>query len=59
MASGGREAATVTPNAPRPENPARAIRVEDPLWNAAKKRAAERNETVSEAVRRFLVRYTR
>jgi hypothetical protein len=47
------------PNKPRPENPARAIRVEDALWKAAQKRAAERGETVSEAIRRFLERYTR
>lgn len=47
------------PNQPRPGNPARAVRIEDALWNAAKERAAERGETVSEAIRRFLERYTR
>ena len=47
------------PNQPRPSNPARAIRVEDALWKAAQERAAERGETVSEAIRRFLERYTR
>lgn len=47
------------PNKPRSENPARGIRVPDELWNAAKKRADERGETVSEAVRKFLERYTR
>lgn len=47
------------PNRPRDDNPARGIRVPDALWAAAKKRAAERDETVSEAVRKFLERYTR
>ena len=37
----------------------RVIRVPDKLWNAARKRADERDETVSEAVRKFLERYTR
>lgn len=47
------------PNQPRKSNPARAIRVEDELWKAAQKRAAERGESVSEAVRRFLLRYSK
>lgn len=47
------------PNAPRKDNPARTIRVPDPLWEQAKQRADERGETVSEAVRRFLARYAR
>lgn len=47
------------PNAPRPDNKAHTIRASDELWEKAKKRAAERGETVSEAVRRFLERYTR
>ena len=37
----------------------RVIRISDRLWDAAKKRAEERQETVSEAVRRFLEDYTR
>lgn len=37
----------------------RVIRVSDRLWTAAKARADERDETVSEAIRRFLERYTR
>ena len=44
---------------PRKITPARAIRVEDELWERAKKRAAEKGETVSEAVRKFLERYSR
>lgn len=37
----------------------RVIRVPDRLWEAAKARADERGETVSEAIRKFLERYTR
>lgn len=37
----------------------RVIRVPDQLWAAAMKRADERGETVSEAVRKFLERYAR
>lgn len=47
------------PNKPRDDNPARGIRVPDALWTAAKRRAEEKGETVSEAVRRFLERYVR
>jgi predicted DNA binding CopG/RHH family protein len=45
------------PNQPRDDNPARAVRVPDPLWDAAKARAAERGETVSDLIRRALQRY--
>ena len=38
---------------------AKAVRVPDALWKAAKARADERGETVSEAVRKFLERYTK
>jgi hypothetical protein len=37
--------------------PNRVVRVEDELWDAAKAKAAERGETVSDAVRRALKRY--
>lgn len=47
------------PNQPRLENPARAIRVERELWEAAKQRADERGETLSAAIRAFLRRYAR
>jgi macrodomain Ter protein organizer (MatP/YcbG family) len=47
------------PNQPREENRGRNIRVEAPLWDQAKRRAAERSETVSDAIRRFLQDYTR
>lgn len=38
---------------------ARPIRVSDKLWVAAKQRADEKGETVSEAVRKFLERYVK
>lgn len=37
----------------------RMIRVQDSLWVAAKRRADEKGETVSEAVRKFLERYVK
>jgi len=43
----------------QPKTPTRAIRIEDGLWRKAQERAAERGETVSDAVRQFLERYTR
>jgi len=47
------------PNQPRPGTRAHNIRIEDDLWEAAKKKAESRGETVSEAVRKFLIRYTK
>lgn len=35
----------------------RSIRVSAPLWDAAKAKAAERGETVSDVIRRALERY--
>lgn len=43
----------------QPKTPARAVRIDDALWRKAQERAAERGETVSEAIRKFLERYTR
>jgi antitoxin component of RelBE/YafQ-DinJ toxin-antitoxin module len=43
----------------KPKTPTRAIRVEDRLWQRAQARAAEKGETVSDAVRRFLERYAK
>ena len=37
----------------------RVVRVSDTVWEAAKRRADEKGETVSEAVRKFLERYAR
>lgn len=47
------------PNQPRKDNPARSVRVPDALWAAAKERAAERDETVTDAILRALRRYVR
>jgi predicted DNA binding CopG/RHH family protein len=49
----------MAPNQPRKENPARAVRVSDSLWTAAKKKAAERGETVSDIIRKALERYVK
>lgn len=47
------------PNQPRDDNPARAVRIDDRLWQKAKDRAAEKGETVSDVIRRALERYTK
>jgi hypothetical protein len=47
------------PNQPRDDNPARAVRVPDELWDAAKAKAAGRGETVSDVIRRALERYVK
>ena len=46
-------------NQPRPGNEARAVRVERELWDAAKAKAEERGETVSDVIRRALERYVK
>ena len=43
----------------QPKTPARSIRIEDGLWRRAKERAAERGESVTDAIRKFLERYVR
>lgn len=45
------------PNQPR--TPKRSIRIPDPLWQAAKAKAAERGEDLSSVVRAALERYIR
>lgn len=47
----------VVPN--KPKTPLHSFRVDDELWEAAKKRAEERGETLADALRKFLRRYTR
>jgi len=47
------------PNQPSATNPARAVRVEDELWQAALAKAAVNGETVSDVIRRALRRYVR
>ena len=44
---------------PKQPMKSRVVRVSDQLWSAAKQRAEERGETVSEAVRKFLERYSK
>lgn len=44
---------------PKEPMKSRVVRVPDQLWDAAKTRADEKGETVSEAIRKFLERYTR
>ena len=39
--------------------PPRSIRIPDPLWEAAKAKAAERGETVTDVVVRALERYVK
>lgn len=45
------------PNAPRPNNRHRMVRVEDDLWDAAKEAAADDGTTVSAVVRECLRQY--
>lgn len=47
------------PDHPRYGHPARSIRVPDDLWQAAKERAAERGETVTDVLIRALRRYVK
>lgn len=47
----------VVPN--QPKTPLRSVRIAADLWDAAKREAARRGETVSDAIRRFLEDYTR
>jgi predicted HicB family RNase H-like nuclease len=47
------------PNQPRPGEHPRAVRVPGELWDAAKAKAAERGETVSDVIRRALERYVK
>lgn len=42
---------------PSKGTPPKAVRVEPGLWAAAKEKAAERGETVSDVLRRALVAY--
>lgn len=45
------------PNQPRTDNPARAIRIEDDLWQCVKDRAVETDSTASEVVRTAIVEH--
>lgn len=41
----------------QPKTPQRTVRIPDDVWEAAKSRAAERGDSLSEIIRRALVRY--
>jgi hypothetical protein len=43
----------------RPVRRNRTVKVEDDLWAAAQRRAAERGDVLSEEIREFLKRYVR
>lgn len=47
------------PNAPRPENRHRMVRVEDELWEAAKEAARANDTTVSAVIRHALSKYVK
>lgn len=47
------------PNQPRADNPARAVRVDDELWAAAKKKAAEKGTTVTAVIHEALERFVK
>ena len=47
----------MSPNQPR--TPSRNVRVSDDLWDAAKVRASERGENLSEKIREFLTEYAK
>jgi hypothetical protein len=42
---------------PRPPRKPRSVKVEDELWEAAKRKADERGEVLSEVIRAALKRY--
>jgi NRPS condensation-like uncharacterized protein len=43
----------------QPKTPARSVRVPEDLWQAAKDRAEQQGETVTDVILRALKRYTR
>jgi hypothetical protein len=47
------------PDQPRPGVKPRSVKVHDDLWRAAQAKAADRGETVSDVIRRALIRYIR
>lgn len=49
----------MTPVPNKPKTPLRSFRIPDDLYEQAQKRAEERGETLSHAVRKFLERYAR
>lgn len=50
----------IVPRVPNvPATPTRSVRVPDELWEAAKRKAADRGETVTAVILRALIRYVR
>jgi predicted transcriptional regulator len=47
----------MSPNRPRPDNPARTVRIDDRLWKLVRETAQARSTTVSEVVRRAVEQY--
>lgn len=47
----------LVPNAPK--TPQRTVRVPDEVWNAAKAKADERGDNLSEVIRKALERYAK
>lgn len=43
----------------QPKTPTRTVRIDDELWAKAGREAYRRNESISDAVRAFLVRYSK
>lgn len=41
----------------QPKTPRRSVRVPDPVWEKAKKKATKRGETMSDVIRRVLQQY--
>jgi predicted CopG family antitoxin len=50
---------SVVPMPNTPGTPRRTIRISDDLWDAATAKAAERGESLSEVIRKYLIRYAR
>ena len=43
----------------RPKTPARTVRVDDDLWDAAHKKASDRGDSLSQVIREALRKYVR
>jgi predicted transcriptional regulator len=50
---------TVTAVANQPKTPKHGVRISDDLWQAAQRVAADRDETLTEVIRRALERYVK
>lgn len=50
---------TTLPTVPKPKMVMRSLRVPEKLWDAAKAKADERQENISDVIREALERYTK